>query len=234
MGQLALILLFVVIIAMVSRSRPIRRQALEMTVFGVMTFIAISTIDGLVLSSRIGERNAGEGITIAGFTLPIEFQDSEAIRLLGDKPVALLTGFGSGLWQYSADAELFAGFRSGTFGEGGAGLDSLRQNISALGVITNFGLCGVLLVCGIYLSCFRFLRGYPGSTAIARNISPAILVLIATTFTGNSDQYCNVIVMMGFIFWQHSVIERANPVVRQTPLHTKADMHDVQALLRPA
>jgi hypothetical protein len=210
LAQLALILALLLIVCLVQQERKLVRRTWEIVLFALAGFLVIALVQGLVLRGRIGigEDSANDHVEIMGFSLPIEFQDSQPAVLFIEKPFGLVTGFGAGLWQYETDPYASELFRRYFFDQGVQSLDSQRQNITALAFLVDFGLLGIWLAFRFYQFCLGFAERR-GGLVLRREFKPVVSVLVVATAIGAvTDIYSNVMVFLVLTLWIQTAAER--------------------------
>ena len=208
--QLALILASLLILCLVQRERKLIRRTSEIVLFALAGLLVIAFLQGLVLNQRtgIGEDSENDHVEIAGLSLPIEFQDSQPVLLLVEKPLSLVAGFGAGLWQYQTNPNTSQLFRRDFFDQGVRSLDSQRQNINALALLIDFGLLGAWLVFRFYRFCFG-LAETRGGLVFRREFKPVVSVLlVATAIASNTDTYSNMMAFLVLTLWVQTAAER--------------------------
>ena len=178
--------------------------------FAFAGVLVITFVQGLVLRGRIGigEDSLNDHVEIAGLSLPIEFQDSQALFLSVEKPLGLSLDLAAGLWQYQSDPRSSALFRLLYFDQGVQTLDSQRQNITALAFLVDFGFLGFWLVFRLYRFCFG-LAETRGGLVLRREFKPVVSVLLVTTaISANTDLYSNAMLFLVLTLWLQTATER--------------------------
>lgn len=202
-----MILAAMIVVSLVVGEEQLRRRANQLIAVVLVGAAASALISGLAIRDRIGSTQdlTSDRITIGGYDLPIEYQDDQALRLFIEKPASLVRGFGNGLWQYSTDPSSNLGFKRGYFEQGVAGIDSMRQNISALGFLVNYGIIGVWAALQFYKECFRISGA---NRVLRRQFRPAAITLIAATFSAaTTDVYCHVMFIVVIMLWHQNHME---------------------------
>jgi hypothetical protein len=143
---LILILVFMAIMQILGYANFLTsRQVSGLIVSGLAAFF-ITFQGGSAIQNRVDKEDSifNETITIAGLKVPLEFQDSESLKMISQDPTQLLIGLGSGLWQYGmnpfTNKGIAALYRSGT------ALDSTKSNISLIHRFTSYGTFGLFLI----------------------------------------------------------------------------------------
>jgi hypothetical protein len=201
--QLVLILIALMALCFPQRNREFIRRTFEIVLVASAGLLVIAFVQGLVIKERagLGEDNMNDQVQIAGLSLPIEFQDKQAFLLFVERPLNLLAGAGAGLWQYQSDPYENEGFRRNFFDQGVLAIDSIRQNITLLAVMSDFGLFGIFLLIQFYRLCFR-LAEKPGGLAVQRQFKSVVsILLVGLVISSGTDTYCNVMVFLVFTLW---------------------------------
>jgi hypothetical protein len=213
LAELALILGSLLVLCFVQRSSAFIRRTAEILMLVSLGLLMVALVEGLVIRGRtgIGQDSMNDQVEIGNLSVPIEFQDKQAFLLFIEKPLNVMAGSGAGLWQYQTDPYSSDGFRRYFFDQGVSALDSMRQNITTLSLVADFGLVGLWLAFRFYGFCLR-LAERRGSRRAAREFKPALSVLlVALMIDATTDTYCNVMVFLVFTLWiQLGVEERVS------------------------
>jgi len=216
LAQLLLILLSILVLSFVRRNRGMLREAVQISVFVLVTVTGVLCFGDLTVKGRIAfvDEAPGNRFTVAGYSFPMEYQDGQVLRLMVTNPAFLVAGFGAGLWQYATNPYDNLGYRQTYFSAGVLAIDSMRPNISGLGLLTDFGLFGVWLTVRVYKQCVR-VAGSAGSEALRRQFMPAVTVLLIATFAAaTTDTYCNVMLFVVLALWRYTADARGVPAMQ--------------------